>query len=39
MNSGIIVAGGKGERMGPNVDKAFLSLGSKPVLVYALLAF
>ena len=39
MNSGIIVAGGKGERMGPNVDKAFLSLGAKPVLVYSLLAF
>ncbi len=39
MNSGIIVAGGKGERMGPDVDKAFLSLGSKPVLVYSLLAF
>ena len=39
MNSGIIVAGGKGERMGPDVDKAFLSLGAKPVLVYSLLAF
>ena len=39
MNSGIIVAGGKGDRMGPDVDKAFLSLGAKPVLVYSLLAF
>jgi len=39
MNSGIIVAGGKGERMGPDVDKAFLSLGAKPVLVYSLMAF
>jgi 2-C-methyl-D-erythritol 4-phosphate cytidylyltransferase len=39
MNCGIIVAGGKGERMGPDVDKAFLSLGAKPVLVYCLLAF
>ena len=39
MNSAIIVAGGKGERMGPDVDKAFLSLGAKPVLVYSLLAF
>lgn len=39
MNSGIIVAGGKSERMGPDVDKAFLSLGAKPVLVYSLLAF
>lgn len=39
MNSGIIVAAGKGERMGPNVDKAFFSLGSKPVIVYSMLAF
>ena len=39
MNSGIIVAAGKGERMGVNVDKAFLSLGPKPVLVYSLQAF
>jgi len=39
MNSGIIVAGGKSERMGLDVDKAFLSLGSKPVVVYSLLAF
>jgi 2-C-methyl-D-erythritol 4-phosphate cytidylyltransferase len=36
---GIIVAGGKSERMGPNVDKAFLSLGTRPVLAYSLLAF
>jgi 2-C-methyl-D-erythritol 4-phosphate cytidylyltransferase len=39
MNSGIIVAGGKGERMGVDVDKAFLSLGTKPVVVYSLFAF
>lgn len=39
MNIGVIVAGGKSERMGPNVDKAFLSLGTKPVLAYSLLAF
>ncbi len=39
MTSGIIVAGGKSERMGPNVDKTFLSLGAKPVLVYSMLAF
>jgi 2-C-methyl-D-erythritol 4-phosphate cytidylyltransferase len=39
MNSGIIVAAGRGERMGPDVDKVFLSLGSKPVLVHSLLAF
>lgn len=39
MNCGIIVAGGKGERMGADMDKAFLSLGTKPVVVYSLLAF
>ncbi len=39
MNVGIIVAGGRGERMGGNVDKAFLSLGPKPVIAYSLQAF
>lgn len=39
MNYGVIVAAGKSERMGENVDKAFLSLGTKPVLVYSLHAF
>lgn len=39
MNVGIIVAAGKSERMGPEVDKAFLSLGTKPVVAYSLLAF
>jgi len=39
MNCGIIVAGGKSERMGGGIDKAFLSLGTKPVVVYSLLAF
>jgi len=39
MNVGIIVAAGKSERMGPNVDKAFLSLGTKPVLAYSLTAY
>ncbi|NLE67410.1 MAG: 2-C-methyl-D-erythritol 4-phosphate cytidylyltransferase [Lentisphaerae bacterium] len=39
MNCGIIVAAGKSERMGKGVDKAFLSLGAKPVVVYSLLAF
>ena len=39
MNIGIIVAAGKSSRVGKNVDKAFLSLGSKPVVVYSLLAF
>jgi 2-C-methyl-D-erythritol 4-phosphate cytidylyltransferase len=36
---GIIVAAGKSERMGPSVDKAFLSLGTQPVLAYSLQAF
>lgn len=39
MNAGIIVAAGKSERMGPLVDKAFLSLGTKPVLAYSLQAY
>jgi 2-C-methyl-D-erythritol 4-phosphate cytidylyltransferase len=39
MNFGIIVAAGKSDRMGPDVDKAFLSLGTKPVVAYSLLAF
>lgn len=39
MNAGIIVAAGKSSRMGANVDKAFLSLGTKPVLAYSLMAF
>ncbi len=39
MNYGIIVAAGKSERIGPNVDKAFLNLGTKPVLAYSLAAF
>lgn len=36
---GIIVAAGKSERMGPDIDKAFFSLGTKPVLAYSLDAF
>jgi 2-C-methyl-D-erythritol 4-phosphate cytidylyltransferase len=39
MNYGIVVAAGKSERMGVDVDKAFLSLGTQPVLVYSLVAF
>lgn len=39
MNYGVVVAAGKSERMGVNVDKAFLSLGTRPVLAYSLLAF
>ena len=36
---GVIVAAGKSERMGATMDKAFLSLCSKPVLAYSLVAF
>ena len=39
MNYGVIVAAGKSERMGAKVDKAFLSLGTRPVIAYSLLAF
>lgn len=38
MTGAIILAAGMGERIG-NVDKAFLNLGSKPMVVYSLLAF
>lgn len=39
MNVGIVVAAGKSERMGPDVDKVFLNLGTQPVITYSLLAF
>ncbi len=39
VNTAVIVAAGKSERMGPDVDKAFLSLGGRPVLAHSLLAF
>ncbi|NQT91541.1 MAG: 2-C-methyl-D-erythritol 4-phosphate cytidylyltransferase [Lentisphaerae bacterium] len=39
MNYGVIVAAGRSERMGGKVDKAFLSLGMKPVLAHSLTAF
>jgi 2-C-methyl-D-erythritol 4-phosphate cytidylyltransferase len=34
MNSVIIVAAGKGTRMGPNIDKTFLEIAGKPVVVH-----
>jgi len=34
MTSAIIVAGGKGTRMGPDVDKLFLELRGAPILVH-----
>ena len=39
MTPAIIVAAGKSERMGSGTDKAFLSLGNKPVVAWSLLAF
>jgi len=39
MNVAIIVAAGKSERIGTGVDKAFLSLGAKPIVAWSLLAF
>lgn len=39
MVTAIIVAAGKSERMGTGADKAFLNLGSKPVVAWSLLAF
>ncbi len=39
MNYGVIVAAGKSSRMGVKADKAFLSLGTKPVLAYSMVAF
>jgi 2-C-methyl-D-erythritol 4-phosphate cytidylyltransferase len=35
MTSAIIVAAGKGTRMGPSVDKLFLELAGKPLVVHA----
>ncbi len=39
MTAAIILAAGRGERMGADVDKAFLSLGPKPLVAYSLAAF
>ncbi len=39
MTTAIIVAAGKSERMGAGTDKAFLSLGNKPVVAWSLIAF
>ncbi len=39
MNCGIIVAAGRSERMGAKMDKAFLSLGPRPLLAWSLMAF
>ena len=39
MKAAIILAAGRGERMGGNVDKAFIGLGSRPIVAYSRLAF
>ena len=39
MITAIILAAGKSERMGAGVDKAFISLGNKPVVAWSLMAF
>ena len=39
MTSAVVVAAGKGSRMGGGPDKVFLNLGPKPVLAHALAAF
>ena len=39
MTTAIIVGAGRGERMGANYDKAFLSLGPRPLVAYSMMAF
>lgn len=39
MTAAIIVAAGRGERMGANYDKAFLSIGPRPMVAYSMMAF
>ncbi|MEG1479571.1 MAG: 2-C-methyl-D-erythritol 4-phosphate cytidylyltransferase [Kiritimatiellia bacterium] len=39
MVTAIVLASGKGTRMGADLDKCFLSLGPKPVVAWSLLAF
>lgn len=39
MNSAIIVAAGKGTRMGPNVDKLWLEVAGKPVIAHTWTTF
>ena len=39
MIAAIILAAGRGERMGGKVDKAFIGLGSRPIVAYSLLVF
>lgn len=39
MKAAIILAAGRGERMGGKMDKAFIGLGPRPIVAYSLLAF
>ena len=39
MIAAIILAAGRGERMGAKMDKAFIGLGPRPIVAYSLLAF
>jgi 2-C-methyl-D-erythritol 4-phosphate cytidylyltransferase len=39
MTAAIILAAGRGERMGGKVDKAFIGLGPRPIVAYSLLVF
>lgn len=39
MNAAIIVAAGRSERMGKQVDKAFVALGARPVVAHAIRSF
>ena len=39
MNTAIIIAGGKGSRMGQDIPKQFINVYDKPVLVYTLQGF
>ncbi|MGI6100658.1 MAG: 2-C-methyl-D-erythritol 4-phosphate cytidylyltransferase [Lentisphaerae bacterium] len=39
MTTAIIVGAGRGKRMGANFDKAFLSLGPRPLVAYSLMAY
>ena len=39
MTTAIIVGAGRGERMGANTDKTFLSLGPRPLVAYSMMAF
>ncbi len=39
MNYGLVIAAGKSKGFSANADRAFLSLGAKPILAHSLLAF